>query len=65
MGSPGVGDVAAWLHTGGGQGHVGITAGGGAVIYAGPSRVKINTVNQTTKQLGSNVTFGAYRKHKP
>jgi len=64
--SPEIGDVAGFPHPGG-LGHSAIFAGGtagrGLLIYAGPSDVKVNTVNGTQRELrASSVTF---RRYKP
>ena len=58
--SPGVGDIAAFPHPGG-QGHSGLVLGNGLMIYAGPTDVKINTIDDTQRALRAKaVVFREY-----
>ncbi|MFN0141274.1 MAG: RHS repeat domain-containing protein, partial [Pyrinomonadaceae bacterium] len=58
-----MGDIAAWANPGG-LGHTAISIGGDAVIYAGPSNVKVNTLNATRQGLGANTPAAVFRRKR-
>ena len=61
VGSGAVGDVAAFPHPGG-LGHSSIYLGGGLVIYAGETAVKIETVGYVLSHGHSSVTYRRYSR---